>query len=76
MSLELQLAVCDAAAALACLALPCSSSLVLLLICHGMGGVLWLQVRPCVHGLKSEYNMTWQVELDGTPYTSPSQVCR
>jgi hypothetical protein len=29
-----------------------------------------------VHTLKSEYNLTWTVEDDGTPYVSPSQLCR
>ncbi|WIA17366.1 hypothetical protein OEZ85_014227 [Tetradesmus obliquus] len=33
-------------------------------------------IRPCVHTLKSEYNLNWAVEDDGTPYTSSSQLCR
>ncbi len=31
-------------------------------------------IRPCVHTLKSEFNLNWCVEEDGTPYVSPSQV--
>jgi hypothetical protein len=29
-----------------------------------------------VHTLKSEWNLNWGVDPDGTPYVSPSQVCR
>ena len=32
-------------------------------------------IRPSVHCLSSEFNMSWELEDDGTPYAGPQQVC-
>ncbi|PNH12273.1 ABC transporter B family member 5 [Tetrabaena socialis] len=33
-------------------------------------------IRPCVHALKTEFHLVWELERDGTPYTASQQVCR
>ncbi len=31
-------------------------------------------IRPCVHALKTEFHLVWELEADGTPYTASQQV--
>lgn len=31
-------------------------------------------IRPCVHALKTEFHLVWELEKDGTPYTASQQV--
>ena len=31
-------------------------------------------IRPSIHCLSSEFNMSWEIEDDGMPYAAPQQV--